>query len=261
MMKRILRTFGSLILFLAFVLPACLDLSFAQKAATAVAPGALFYQANINYQEGNFEAAIEDYNRLIDMGWEGGSIYYNLGNSYFKDGRLGLAVLSYDKAMSFIPNDSDLKSNYDYVLQRLKLEPRPFGSWIERTVHVLFQGMTIDILTVFLSVLYTVLIALLILSLFFPRLKRYTGLAAFVFLALFVLSAYALRIKINYLHKFAVVTAVKADARFEPLDNATVYFSLPEGSKVEVVEKAGDWCKIRRFDNKLAWVKQDVLAN
>lgn len=261
MMKRILRTSGSLILFLAFVLPACLDLSFAQKAATAVAPGALFYQANINYQEGSFEAAIKDYNRLIGMGWESGNLYYNLGNSYFKEGKLGLAVLSYDKAKSFIPNDSDLKSNYDYVLQRLKLEPRPFGGWIERIVYVLFQGMTIDNLTVFLSILYMALIVLLISGLFSPRLKRYTGLASFVFVALFVLSAYALQMKINYLHKFAVVTVSQADARFEPLDNATVYFSLPEGSKVEVVEKAGDWCKIRRFDNKLAWIKQDVLAN
>ncbi|MDD5506295.1 MAG: tetratricopeptide repeat protein [Candidatus Omnitrophica bacterium] len=234
--------------------------SLAQEAAGNT-PGALFYQANIYYQEGKYEEAVKGYQRLIDLGWESGNIYYNLGNSYFKKKELGLAVLSYEKARGFIPNDSDLKSNYDYTLQALNLEPRLFGGWFEKTIYALFQAMTLDGLAIFLSFIYIVSIVFFTSSLFFNRLRRFTVLVICVLIPLFVLLAYALGKRIDYLGKFAVVVNNEADAKFEPLENATIYFRLSEGSIVEVVESSGDWYKVRRFDNKLAWVKKDALGN
>ena len=250
----------SMLLTAVFVVIICPCCSLAQEAAGNT-PGALFYQANIYYQEGKYEEAIKGYQRLIDLGWESGNIYYNLGNSYFKKKELGLAVLSYEKARGFIPNDSDLKSNYDYTLQVLNLEPRLFGGWFEKTIYTLFQGMTLDGLVIFLSFIYIVLIVFLTLSLFFSRLKSFSGLVVCVLIPLFVLSAYALGKRINYLSKFAVVVNNEVDAKFEPLENATIYFRLSEGSMVEVVEESGDWYKVRRLDNKLAWVKKDALGN
>ena len=243
-----------------FFVISCIPCSFAQEAEVNT-PGAIFYQANIYYQEAKYAAAIQGYQRLLDLGLESGNLYYNLGNSYFKEGQLGLAVLNYDKAMGFIPNDSDLKSNYNYVLQELNLEPRLFGGWFERSVYSLFKGMTVDALTILLSFIYIVLIIFFTCSLFFNRFKRSIGLSAGILIVLFILSAYALKMKINYLNKFAVVIIKEANAKFEPLENATVYFKLKQGSKVEIVDKAEGWYKVRRFDDKLAWVKKDALRN
>lgn len=259
-MKKINLFISLIFLIAAFIVIILPCDSFAQETA-ANTPGALFYQANIYYQEGKYEAAVKGYQGLIDLGWESGNLYYNLGNSYFKEGELGLAVLSYEKARGFIPNDSDLRSNYDYTLQLLNLEPRLFGNWFEKTVYALFQAMTIDSLTIFLFFIYIILIVFLISGLFFGKLKRFSGLVICTLIPLFVLSAYALNRKINYLNKFAVVVSREADAKFEPLENATTYFKLNEGARVEIVERAGDWYKVRRFDNKLAWVKKDALRN
>jgi len=231
--------------------------SFAQEAANA--PGSLFYQANIYYQEGKYAEAIKSYQKILGMGWESGNLYYNLGNSYFKEGKLGLAALNYDRAKGFIPNDSDLRSNYDYVLQELNLEPRSFGNWFEKVVYALFAGITADMLAAMLFFVYILFITYLILSLFFSRLKIYSGLVTCVFIAVFALSAYALNKKINYRNSFAIVVSGKAEARFEPLENATVYFELGEGSRVEIVDKNENWYKVRRFDNKSGWVKKDFL--
>jgi len=259
-MKKI-NLFNSLIfLTAAFIVIALPCDSFAQET-TANTPGSLFYQANIYYQEGKYDAAIKGYQRLIDLGWESGNLYYNLGNSYFKERKLGLAVLSYEKARGFIPNDSDLRSNYDYTLQLLNLEPRLFGNWLEKTAYSLFQVMTVDSLAIFLSFIYIILIVFFISGLFFSRLKRFSGLVICALIPLFVLSAYALNRKINYLNKFAVVVSSETDAKFEPLENATTYFKLNEGARVEIVERSGDWYKVRRFDNKLGWIKKDALGN
>jgi tetratricopeptide (TPR) repeat protein len=241
-----------------FVVIIALGSSLAQGGAVNTA-GALFYQGNIYYQEGKYDAAIDAYEKLLGQGLESGNLYYNLGNSYFKKGALGLAVLNYEKAKGFIPNDSDLRANYDYTLQVLNLEPRLFGGWFEKTIYKLFEGMTIDALTIFLSFVYIVLIVFFILSMFFSRLKRFSALAACVLITLFILSAYALNRRINYLNKFAVVISSETDAKFEPLEGATTYFKLSEGSKVEVMEKAEGWYKIRRFDNKLGWVNKGAL--
>jgi tetratricopeptide (TPR) repeat protein len=223
-------------------------------------PGALFYQGNTLYQDGKYEQAINAYQKILDMGWESGNLYYNIGNSYLKEGKPGMAVLSYEKAMAFIPNDSDLRSNYGYVLQGLKHEPQVFGGWFERMACSLFRGMTIDLLTVFLCCLYIISIAYLILILFFKRLKVARVFFAGIVLPVFIVSLYGLAGKIDYQGRICVVTGRDADVRFEPLENATVYFELSEGDKVKITDKNGDWYKIKRFDNKTGWLKKDALS-
>jgi tetratricopeptide (TPR) repeat protein len=256
-MKKIIPVIFSIFFVTAFILIPCLRSSLAQEAANA--PGALFYQANIYYQESKYDAAIKGYERLIDRGLESGNLYYNLGNCYFKKGDFGLAVLNYERARVLIPNDSDLKSNYDYALQRLNLDPQVFGNLFDRVVNGLFQAMTINYLTILLSVIYIVLIISFMLNLFLGTFKRFSGGLICLLLALFILSAFALNRKINYLNKVAIVVIKEADVKFEPLENATTYFKLSEGSKVEVVEKAQDWYKIRRFDKKLGWANKSAF--
>jgi len=256
-MKKISRIFLFTFLAAVFIATLCLRCSLAQEAVKT--PGSLFYQANINYQEAKYDAAINDYEKIINSGLESGNIYYNLGNSYFKKGELGLAVLNYERANVLIPNDSDLRSNYDYVLQALNLEPQLSGVWFERIVYSLFRNMDIDSLIILLISIYIALIALLILNLFINRLKRFSGFIAFVLIALFILPAFALSSKINYFNKAAIVISKEADVKFEPLENATTYFKLNAGSKVEVVEKTEGWYKVKRFDNKLGWVNKSVL--
>ena len=56
---------------------------------------ALFSEANKQYQNENYSGAAEGYVRLILSGLRNGSMYYNLGNCYFKLGMLGKAILSY----------------------------------------------------------------------------------------------------------------------------------------------------------------------
>ncbi|MDD2703412.1 MAG: SH3 domain-containing protein [Candidatus Omnitrophica bacterium] len=224
------------------------------------APGSLFYQAGISYRQGEYDSAVRDYEKIIDSGLESGNVYYNLGNSYFKKGELGFAVLNYERAGCFIPNDSDLKSNYELTLHTLNLEPRLFVNRPQKSAYRLFEAMTVDSLAVFMSGIYTVLILLFTLNLFLGGLKRFFRTTVFILVALFILSAFALNGRINYLDKSAVVIDKEADVKFEPLENATTYFKLAEGSRVEVIEKAGNWYKLKRFDGKAGWVNKGALA-
>lgn len=78
-------------------------------------PNKLFYSANSSYEKREYSKAIEEYNKILDLGIDSGPLYYNMGNSYFKSGKLGMAILYYAKARRLMPYDSDLKANLNYA--------------------------------------------------------------------------------------------------------------------------------------------------
>ena len=131
---------------------------FAQGATNDTAADKLFYQANAAYKESKYDRAIENYEKLIKSGLESPNLYYNLGNSYFKKGEAGKAIVNYERAKRFIPNDSDLKSNYDYAHSSLNLERKPFGNLFEKLADRLFEGATIKSLNdfVFIFLAYSI---------------------------------------------------------------------------------------------------------
>ena len=69
-----------------------------EAPAEAQAPGEqtaeqLWNKANTAYINGDFHAAADTYEELLSRGVSSMKLYYNLGNAYFKDDRLGKAIL------------------------------------------------------------------------------------------------------------------------------------------------------------------------
>jgi tetratricopeptide (TPR) repeat protein len=220
----------------------------------------VFGQANAAYKEGRYDAAIEDDKKIIATGFESGNLYYNLGNSYFKKGEMGQAVLNYERALGLIPHDSDARSNYGYVLSSMGLSPALFGNRFERLAQRLFEGLAMDALTVFLSVSYILIVLVLIGFLYIPGFKKTGRIILVVLAVLLVLSAVSLNRRIRLFRHGAIVITKEAKAQFEPVEGATTYFKLAEGQKVETIEESGNWFKVRRPDGKTGWVDKSALG-
>jgi len=220
----------------------------------------LFYQGNLAYKESKYDLAIEDYEKLIRSGWENGNLYYNLGNSYFKKGELGKAVLNYGRAKQFIPDDSDLKSNYAYCLSLLNLDTQQkFGNKFSQIAERIFLTVTINQLTLLLSALYFLLLLGLTVMIWLPGSGRFTKPVILLLLAALICGAQALYGKITYSLKGGVVIVKEAQVKFEPLASATTYFNISEGSRVEVMEQNENWYKVKRFDGKFGWLNKESL--
>jgi len=232
--------------------------SFAQET-NVTEVNRLFYQGNFDYKEAKFESAIDNYTRVLNLGLESGNLYYNLGNSYFKKGELGKAILHYERALTLIPNDSDLKSNYEYVLSLLNLESAFFGNWLEKAANKLFQDVTVNFLTIFLSFTYLLALAALRGMLIYAQDKRGIKISFLILSAVFIIAFISLNSKIAYWSKGAVVVSKEADVKFEPREVATTYFKLSEGSQVEVLDKTENWYKIKRPDGKIGWIDNREL--
>jgi len=220
-----------------------------------------FNRANVYYGQANYDEAIKQYNSILETGWESGNLYYNLGNCYFKKGELGRAILNYEKARKLIPLDKDLESNYEYALSLIKGGAVAIKKSLPlRVLNNLFEKFTIDGLMILLSIFFISILISILLSLFFKPFKR-QALILTAFLGLcFVVGLVGFKGKISLLNKEAIVVSKQADAKFEPMDKATAYFTLYEGMKVEVISSKDNWYKVRRLDNKSGWVQSETVA-
>ncbi|MGD8306960.1 MAG: tetratricopeptide repeat protein, partial [Ignavibacteria bacterium] len=72
-------------------------------------------EANTYYREGSYEKAIEIYESLVDEGYLGVSLFYNLGNTYYRVGKIGYSILYYEKALKLDPSDDDIKHNLEFA--------------------------------------------------------------------------------------------------------------------------------------------------
>ena len=78
--------------------------------------------ANQLYKNNQYQQAIDEYDKLVNQGYVGTSIFYNLGNAHYRLGQIGYAILYYEKALKFTPNDEDTKHNL--ALAKLNLQDK-----------------------------------------------------------------------------------------------------------------------------------------
>jgi len=76
----------------------------------AAAPAA-FDQANRDFHDGRFSAALVSYEKLLADEGPRAAIYYNLGNCHQRLGQYGSAILAYERARLLTPRDPDLLAN------------------------------------------------------------------------------------------------------------------------------------------------------
>lgn len=220
----------------------------------------IFKDANSLYKESKYAEAAAEYEKAFEKGYESGNLYYNLGNSYFKTGDFGRAILNYERARLSIARDSDLKSNYNYAKSLLNLGPEPFpGGWLVRYVDRVSEGSNINFLTVCVSSLYALICLFLILKMFFNGTIRFYKTSICVLIVFFIFGSVCLYRKVHYLNSAAIVIDKEALIKFEPFNSATTFFSLQQGSKVEIIEKSGDWYKLKRSDGKSGWGNKSVI--
>ena len=224
----------------------------------------LFEQGNAFYQAGDFAQALENYQKILEMGFESGSVYFNMGNCHYKLRNVGQAILYYERARRLIPGDEDLKANLALANLAVvdKITARSefilFRMWND-FVHLL----PFSILLWVTVGLYMATSACIILWVLF---RRRTGrlialrLCVFFCVVLVILGLSLLGQTQQKKHRVeGIIMTQKVDVRSAPSDESMDVFSLHEGTKVRIDQTSGVWVEIILADGKVGWVKKDVV--
>lgn len=219
----------------------------------------MFYNANNFYKQAKYDEAIKEYEQILERGFESGNLYYNLANSYLKEGALGKAVLNYERAKQLIPRDKDLESNYRHAVSLMvnSIET-PKISWLRKLADKFYGQFTLNEITVLLSIICALVFLILSVRIFLRAdgLRRYLLISVFILILFFIAGSFSLHKRISALGREAVVVVKKTEAKFGPFDRATTHFTLYEGAKVYVLSAKGGWSKIKRVDKKIGWIKK-----
>lgn len=184
------------------------------------------------YRNGQYEKALEQF-KLLENGTPTANLFYNIGNTYFRLGKIGLSLLYYERARKISPNDEDINSNIKY-LSGLINDPdyeQSFITRLDNAVVKLVFSIALFIFTITISV-----------KLFIPQKKMlWYILISFLFFitcSVFYYFSYQQQKQIK-----AVVTS-NAEIRSGPDNNFKVNFTLPEGKKVTILEKSDGWSEV-----------------
>jgi len=221
-------------------------------------------QAGEFYRKGDFNDAIKIYEQLRNEGYQGTSLYFNLANSYYRIGKLGYAILNYERSLKISPTDEDIKHNLAFAnlstIDRIQPLPTFFiFEWWEALIALLsVNGWTYLAFSFYLILIFLFIFYFFAKTITQQKLILFSGLVTIVILAIAVS---LLLVKINREQKQinAVVVEQSITVKTSPDSKSTDAFVIHEGLKLNLDDKLDDWVKIRLADGKVGWIKNDTV--
>lgn len=220
--------------------------------------------ADTEYQKGNYQQAIRDYEEILKNG-ESAEIYFNLGNAYYRTDNITKAVLNYERARLLSPGDDDINFNLQFARSKTidKITPESemfFVTWYKSLVN--FTSVDNWAKTGILCIVLALLLVLLYLfgpQLMLRKIGFFGGLAFFVIFLLSNLFAFQQKQALDN-RTGAIIISPSVNIKKTPAKNSADQFVLHEGTRVDIIDKGmTDWRCIRVGDGREGWIETKAI--
>lgn len=229
-------------------------------------PHVWFEEGNAAYNEGNYDLALEKYGHIADFGVESASLYYNMGNAYYKLKEYPLSILYYEKALKLDPSNEDISTNLEIanlaVADKIETLPAPFYvRWWNRMKSLCSaDGWAWVSLVAFALTLCCLFLFLMARRTGLRKVGFFVGLLTLLALAVSVTFAIGKTADLSRQNE-AIVTTPTVTVKSAPSTTAVDLFVLHEGSKVRILDRSMEWNKVRIADGSEGWLQaEDMIA-
>ena len=202
-----------------------------------------FDQANAAFAEKRYQEAAGQYEATLrEQGYSVVTLF-NLANAYYHEGKLGLAILNYERAQLLAPRIYDIAHNLSIARLKAGIVDRPAHflsdnelSWLGSAALLcfgataLFRRITVRRGTVWAVASGCVLVAAMI-----ALLLRYPE------------------------HGRAIVVAKSAPAYIAPVTVTQPLFTLTEGQPVSIRKVNGDFLLVDAGNSRRCWVTPSMV--
>lgn len=203
-----------------------------------------FAQGNAYYTEGGYAEAVASYTQALEEGGHSAALHYNLGNTYYRLGEIGRAILNYERARWLDPRNPDIAANLR--LARKDLPEQTTGALERWTALLSTDG--------WIYVLVASFWAGLILVAFLPGV-RWVG--RWILLGMCVLACVGALVGLTGWHlarNDGVVLADETPLRSAPASGSPVARYLRAGEEGRFIEMHGDYQRVALPDGSRGWV-------
>jgi tetratricopeptide (TPR) repeat protein len=214
------------------------------------------------YEARNYDLALESFLFLVEEGIVNAELFHNIGNTYYRQNELGLAILNYKKGLKLQPNNRLLKNNLNYLLALTKdrqttEETNPFLLILHRIVFALSLN-SLFLLTLFIILLIVLVINTLII--YYKNNERTVPL--FILSLLIVLFLLSGTVSLYRWRDYkddseGVLISSSTTGYSGPAEDYTNLFTIHEGMIIIVNIEGEDWSQITLPSGVTGWIRND----
>lgn len=246
-----------------WVLALCLMVLMVGSAGAAIDLSQAFDEANKLYEQGKFGAAADAYEQLIKEGMTTPAVLFNLGNTRFRNGELGRAIIAFSQAERLDPRDQAIKSNLQFARRSLRGAEESSEPLWQRVLGRLHTNEWAWITALSVWCFFLALAA----GEWRPAWKSSIRRAVRVSGVLSVAAGCALLgLATLESRRVAVVVVKEALVRFTPIEESPVRFSANDGAELVVLgRKSGtagqpEWLEVQDPASRTGWVRRDQVG-
>lgn len=221
-------------------------------------------KANHAYTQNKFSNAIELYKQVIAGGYESASLYYNLGNAYFKTRNYPSAILYYEKAKKLDPSSEKIEFNINVANARIidKIEelPQPFYKrWLSQ-FRFWFPIDTWAIISIVSIFLFFVLMAVYLMAnrIALRKASFYSGILFLLMGLLSGTNAWSQHKGIKNSNE-AIIFEPTINVKSSPDAESQDIFVVHEGTKVTITDKVNNWIEVRIANGSDGWIAETAV--
>ncbi len=239
-------------------------------SAQANDPASLIAQADSAYTSDEYGRALDLYLQVADSCGTSAKLWYNIGNTYYRLGNPGMAVVAYERALRIDPSDADARTNLEFVNSRLTDRPGDKGSFLSNSLDSICRLATADTWAWCAFAIFCLMMGSVAAYIFGSSvtLRKAGFFAALVLLAL-TAAAIVITVRSSSLmtsRTEAVITArstILSTSPRDPKDRTEEAMLLHEGTKVSILDSVsapGDSVAMKWYDVKVdnshrAWIR------
>ena len=190
------------------------------------------------------QAAALQYETILAGGFRNGQVYYNLGNVYYRQGKLGKSILNYRRAQRLMPRNADVDANLSLVKTATEdKELSPEIPPVAQKVFFWFFLLNRNELTVVAITLYVILMVLFTLFVFFKYSWCRGTIIGFSAGLLIALASLGIKIYREEGVTCGVVTT-KCQVRYGPGGEYEPKFEIHDGAECVIEGEKNGWYRV-----------------
>lgn len=226
-------------------------------------------RADSAYNKEDYVEAIKLYSDAISQDGVSSTIYYNLGNAYYRDHQLGKAIIYYERALALDPSNADARTNLNFVRTKIEDAPEDDSSFLTNLHHSISSAMSPDgwawcTLAVFIILLATIALYIFSSNVAMRKIGFFGGIVVLFFFIYFLVISYQTA-NAPLQHNNAVVIVPTTNLSSAPRsskDKTEKVVPIHEGTKVEILDSlstpddphVGKWYDVKINNSSHAWL-------
>ena len=230
-------------------------------ALSALNLHASIQEADKAYANDEFPKAIQLYLQTAANEGTSPSLFYNLGNAYYRDGQLGKAILNYNRALKLDPTYADALTNLEFVNTKIIDKPVDNDSLTDKVTNKIITFLNPNQWAYTTAALFLIMILCAAGYIFLNSVKLrkasfFTALILlFATIAGIIISINAANRQLS--HNDAIITAESVQLSTsprQPKDKSEEAMLLHEGTLVNII----DSLKVQGVDGNPTWYEVTV---